>query len=99
MLSVLSYTEIRTTGTRDLNNYNLQYGGVAVSWFSNFAQIFCITDVIMVVVALVAIGIGVWLAFQWSNLDCGGLDLNYLESSDSGCPFSEPDAPVDAEPM
>ena len=62
-----------------------------MSWFTMLG----ITDVIVVAVALVGIGIGVWLAFQWSRLDYRGLDLTYLESSDSDRPFSEPNAPVD----
>ena len=42
-----------------------------MSWLSHLPQIFGIADVIMIVAALVAIGIGVWGAFQWSRLDEG----------------------------
>jgi hypothetical protein len=62
---------------------------------SLFSEIFSITDVIILAVFLVAIGIGVRVAFRQSRLEYGEWGFNYLESSDSGCPDSEPDAQVD----
>jgi hypothetical protein len=67
---------------------------------SHLPQIFGITDVIIIAVVLVAIGIGGWVAFRWlhhdyqrekrriANPDGRKWDLNYRESFHSGSPPS-----------